>query len=263
MDFGLKDRVAVVSGGNRGLGAAAAKALAAEGAKIFLSARSEDALDAVKSEIEKDHGVEAGALACDLTGGDAGERIIDAALSRFGRIDIVVNAAGAARGGVFWEIDDQVWRDAFELKFLGAVRLIRAVIPHMRERKSGRIVNIIGMFGREPASRALPASAVNAAFLAINKGLSEELGGDGIFVNAVDPGPTRSERIMGLFKDMAKADNTTPEEIEDGFRRRIPIGRLGEMDEVARVVAFLASDASGNINGAVVTVDGGMARGLF
>jgi 3-oxoacyl-[acyl-carrier protein] reductase len=139
----------------------------------------------------------------------------------------------------------------------------RAVIPHMQDRKYGRIVNVIGMFGREPAKQALPASAVNAAFMAINKGLSQQYGSDGIFVNAVDPGTTRSERIMTLFADMAKANNTTPEDLENGFRQQIPIGRLGEVDEFARVITFLASDASGNVNGTVVAIDGGMSKGLF
>jgi len=263
MDLQLRDKVALVSGGNKGLGAGCAAALAAEGAKIFLTARNADDLSAVRSSLETNHGVEVDILAIDITDDGAGDKIAAAALDKFGQIDILVNGAGAARGGEFLSVEDDVWRAAFELKFLGAVKLSRAVIPHMRERKYGRIVNIIGMFGREPAKQALPASAVNAAFMAINKGLSQQYGGDGIFVNAVDPGPTKSERIMRLFVDMAKANNSTPEELENGFRQQIPIGRLGEVDEVARLVTFLASDASGNVNGTVVAVDGGMSKGLF
>lgn len=263
MELGLKDKVAIVSGGNKGLGAASASALAAEGAKLFLTARNEDDLATVQSEISAQSSVEVATLALDITDEGAGEKIVAGAVSEFGRVDIVVNAAGAARGGLFTEVEDQVWRDAFELKFLGAVKLIRAAIPQMQAQGYGRIVNIIGMFGREPAKQALPASAVNAAFMAINKGISQQYGGDGIFVNAVDPGPTRSERILRLFSDMADANNTTPEELENGFRQQIPIGRLGEMDEVARIVTFLASDAAGNVNGTVVAVDGGMSRGLF
>jgi len=155
MDLGLKDKVAIVSGGNKGLGAAAALALAlaGEGAKVFLTARNEDDLKSVKSEIETNHGVDVGYLAVDITTTDAGDKIVAAALDQFGQVDIVVNAAGAARGGSFLDIEDQIWRDAFELKFMGAVRLCRAVIPHMKQNKYGRIVNIIGMFGREPAIR--------------------------------------------------------------------------------------------------------------
>lgn len=263
MDFNLKGKTAIISGGNKGLGAASAMALAAEGANVFLTARNADDLQATADEIKGAHGVEVGLLAIDITDEDAGEKIVAAALGQFETIDILVNAAGAARGGVFTDIEDKVWRDAFELKFLGAVKLTRALIPHMQANKYGRIVNLIGMFGREPAKQALPASAVNAAFMAVNKGLSQIYGGDGILVNAVDPGPTRSQRIMNLFQDMAKANNTTPEELENGFRQQIPIGRLGELDEVARVVTFLASDASGNVNGTVLAVDGGMTRGLF
>ena len=263
MELNLKDKIAIVSGGNKGLGAASAEALAKEGAKLLLTARNETDLNSVKTELQENYGADVGVLPLDITEDGAGEKIVEAALEKFKRIDVIINAAGAARGGLFWEIDDQTWRDAFELKFMGAVRLIRAAVPQLRTQKSGRIVNIIGMFGREPANRALPASAVNAAFMAINKGLSQELGPDGIFVNAVDPGPTRSERIMRLFEDMAKANNTTPENLENDFRARIPIGRLGEVDEVARIVAFLASEASGNVNGTVLAVDGGMTRGLF
>ncbi len=263
MDLGLKDKVALVSGGNKGLGAASATALAAEGARIFLTARNQDDLNAVQESIASDHGVEVDNLAIDLTDDGAGDTIIAKAMERFGRIDILVNAAGAARGGVFLDVEDQVYRDAMELKFLGALKLCRAAIPHMQEQEYGRIVNVIGIFGREPAFQAMPASCVNAAFMALNTGLSRLHGGDGIFVNAVDPGPTRSERIMRLFQEMAEAQGKTPDELEEGFRRQIPIGRLGEMAEVARNVAFLASDASGNVNGAIVTVDGGMARGLF
>ncbi len=263
LDLSLKDRVAIISGGNKGLGAASAFMLAAEGAKVFLTARNEEDLEKTKSAIASKHRVEVGYIAADITNDDAGDKIVEAALDKFGRIDIVVNGAGAARGGEFLAIENAVWRDAFELKFLGAVKLIRAVLPHMRTQKYGRIVNIIGMFGREPAKQALPASAVNAAFLALNKGLSQQYGGDGIFVNAVDPGPTKSERILRLFSDMAKAKGVTPEELEAGFRQQIPIGRLGELDEVARIVTFLASDASGNVNGTVVAVDGGMTKGLF
>jgi len=263
MDLGLKGKIAVISGGNKGLGAAAAEALAAEGASIFLTARNEDDLKAIQQKLESSAGVECGYVTADMTDGDAGDRVIAAALEKFGQVDIVVNAAGAARGGVFEDIEDQVWRDAFELKFMGAVRLTRAAVPHMKERKYGRIVNVIGMFGREPAKQALPASAVNAAFMTINKGLSQDLGPHGIFVNAVDPGPTRSERILKLFKDMAEANNSTPEELEQGFRNQIPIGRLGEPEEVARIVTFLASDAAGNLNGTCISVDGGMVKGLF
>lgn len=263
MDLKLIGKVAIVSGGNKGLGAACAEVLASEGARIFLTARNDADLTAVKENLIGKYNADVGTFATDITDAGAGDRIVAAALDQFSQIDIIVNGAGAARGGLFWEIEDHTWREAFELKFLGAVKLIRAAIPHMRSRRSGRIVNIIGMFGREPANRALPASAVNAAFMAINKGLSQELGKDGIFVNAVDPGPTRSERILRLFEDMARANNTTPEALENDFKSRIPIGRLGEVDEVARIVAFLASEASGNVNGTVLAVDGGMSRGIF
>ena len=252
-----QNKVTVVTGGASGIGAACCRNFAARGAKVVVADLNAEGAKAVAAEFG---GLGVG---CDVGKEDEINALVKAAEDHFGPIDVMFNNAGINSGREILNTPLQVWEDQWNVNVMAHVYAVRAVLPGMRARKYGRIVNLIGMFGREPAKQALPASAVNAAFMAINKGMSQIYGGDGIFVNAVDPGPTRSQRILNLFENMAKVNNTTPEELENGFRQQIPIGRLGEMDEVARVVTFLASDASGNVNGTVLAVDGGMSKGLF
>ena len=258
MDLNLSGKAALVTGGNKGLGAASARALAAEGAKLFLTARNQDDLDAVAAEI----GAETAVLACDLTETDGADRVAAAVLDRYGRLDIRVNCAGASQGGVFWEIPDQVGQDSLDLKFMANVRMMRAVIPAMRARKYGRIVNVIGNTGRQPSPRLLPGSAANAALLAVTKGLADEVAGDGIVVNAVNPGPTRTERWNTLMANLAASSGRSVDEVEQDFKSQIPMDRLGAPEEIAGIIAFLASDAAANMTGTSITADGGWTKAL-
>ncbi len=258
MDLKLDGKVALVTGGNKGLGAASAKALAADGARLFLTARNQADLDAVAAEI----GAGTAVLACDLTEADGADRVAAAALDRYGRIDILVNCAGASQGGVFWDIPDQVWQDSLELKFMANVRMMRAVIPTMRAQKYGRIVNVIGNNGKQPSPRLLPGSAANAALLAVTKGLADEVAGDGIVVNAVNPGPTRTERWNTLMTNLAAASGRGVDEVERDFTNQIPMDRLGAPEEIAGIIAFLASDAAANMTGTSITADGGWTKAL-
>jgi 3-oxoacyl-[acyl-carrier protein] reductase len=258
LDLKLDGKIALVTGGNKGLGAASARALAADGANLFLTARNQADLDAVAAEI----GGETAVLACDLTDADGADRVAAAALERFGRIDILVNCAGASQGGVFWDIPDQVWQDSLELKLMANVRMMRAVIPTMRAQKYGRIVNVIGNNGRQPSPRLLPGSAANAALLAVTKGLADEVAGEGIVVNAVNPGPTRTERWNTLMANLAASSGRDVDEVEQDFKSQIPMDRLGAPEEIAGIVAFLASDAAANMTGTSITADGGWTKAL-
>jgi 3-oxoacyl-[acyl-carrier protein] reductase len=258
LDLKLDGKIALVTGGNKGLGAASARALAADGTNLFLTARNQADLDAVAAEI----GGETAVLACDLTDADGADRVAAAALERFGRIDILVNCAGASQGGVFWEIPDQVWQDSLELKLMANVRMMRAVIPTMRAQKYGRIVNVIGNNGRQPSPRLLPGSAANAALLAVTKGLADEVAGEGIVVNAVNPGPTRTERWNTLMANLAASSGRDVDEVEQDFKSQIPMDRLGAPEEIAGIVAFLASDAAANMTGTSITADGGWTKAL-
>jgi NAD(P)-dependent dehydrogenase (short-subunit alcohol dehydrogenase family) len=262
MDLNLKGKIAVVTGGNRGLGAASARMLAGEGARLFLTARDGDKLQSEAEAIARDCKTEVAVQAADLTAADACDDVVSAAMERYGRIDILVNAAGASQGGLFWEIPDQVWQDSFDLKFMATVRMMRAVIPHMRGQGYGRIVAIVGNTAMQPSPRMLPGAAANAALLTVVKGLADEVAGDGVIVNALNPGPTRTERWTNMMKSLAASSGRTVAEVEGDFRNNIPMDRLGAPEEIARLVTFLASDMAANMTGTSITADGGWTKSL-
>ncbi len=262
MDLGLKDKAVIVTGGSKGLGAASARRLAAEGARLLLTARDEAQISAVARAIEEETGTTCATVPADLTQADAADMVVARAIETLGRVDVLINCAGASQGGVFWEIPDRVWEDSFALKFMGTLRMMRAVIPHMRERRSGRIVSIVGNTGRQPNPRILPGAAANAALLAVTAGLAQEVAADGIAVLALNPGPTRTERWTTLMENLAKQSGRTVPEVEEGFLKDIPMNRLGEPEEVARLVAFLASEAAANMTGTSLTADGGWTKAI-
>jgi NAD(P)-dependent dehydrogenase (short-subunit alcohol dehydrogenase family) len=260
MDLGLAGKVALITGASKGIGAASARVLAAEGAVLALAARSKAGLSALADELTQAHGVPASFWAGDLRDAEAAGQAVDAAIAAHGRIDILVVSAGASQGGLFWDIPDRVWEDSLALKFMATIRTLRAVIPVMRVQRSGRIVVVAGNTGRQPAPRLLPGAAANAALLAVVKGLADEVAADGIVINAVNPGPTRTERWTGLMDAAAAARGVEADTVEQDYIRDIPMRRLGEPDEIARLIAFLASPVAGNITGTSVTADGGWTR---
>ncbi len=262
LDLNLKGKAAIVTGGNKGMGAATARRLAEEGAKVLLTARGAELLAGEAARLRDDYGAEAIAHAADLTEPGAADAVAAAALEAFGRIDILINCAGGALGGVFWEIPDQVWDDALALKLMGTVRMMRAVVPPMRARGYGRIVTVAGNAGRQPNPRTIPGSAANAALLAVTKGLADEVAADGIVVNVVNPGPTRTERWTTLMANLGEASGRSAAEVEAGFIAQVPMGRLAEPDEMARLIVFLASDAAAYMTGASLTADGGQTKAL-
>ncbi len=260
MDLNLEGKVALITGASRGLGAACARLLAAEGARLTLTARDADTLEATAGDIRATTGAEVATVAQDLTEADGADRVAAAALDAYGVIDILVNSAGAAQGGVFWEITDEVWEQSLALKFFATVRMIRAVLPAMRDRKYGRIVTIVGNGGCQPGPRALPGAAANAALLAVTSGLAREIAADGVFINAVNPGPTMTDRWSNLFADQSRQSGRPVEELQAEVERNIPLGRFGDAEEIARAVAFLASDCASNTTGTSILCDGGETR---
>lgn len=262
MDLNLKDKVALITGASRGLGAATAAALAEEGANLVLTARDETALEHQVTQLTSAHGIKAIAISADLTKSESCDDVVNQAIGAFGQIDILINSAGASQGGLFWEIPDQVWHDSMELKVMGTIRMTRAVIPGMQEKKYGRIVNIVGNTGMQPSPRLLPGASANAALLAITRGLGEELAPHNIVVNALNPGPTRTERWTTLMDNLATSSGRTVPEVEADYKDQIPMDRLGEPEEIGRLAAFLASDRAANMTGASLTADGGWTKGL-
>ena len=263
MKLGLEGKVALVTGATGGLGAACARVLAEEGAVLFLTSRTDAALAELAGRLNDAGGSGARWLAADLTAPDAAQAVAGAAHKAFGRVDVLVNSAGASAGGLFWEIPDSAWKDSIALKFMATVRMIRAVLPGMIERRYGRIVTLAGNSGREPDPRLLPSAAANAALLAVTAGLAREVAESGVVINAVNPGPTRTGRWEGMMEAFAARSGRTPREEEQRFLDAIPQRRLGDADELARLVAFLAGDAAPHVTGRSITADGAASRAIL
>ena len=263
MNLQLEGKVALISGATGGLGAACARELAGEGAALFLTARTEAALAGLAGSLRKASGADVKWKAADLTSPGAARALVTAATGSFGRVDVLVNSAGASAGGLFWDLPDSAWEDSMALKFLATVRMIRAVLPGMIERRYGRIVTLVGNSGREPDPRMLPGAAANAGLMAVTTGLAREVAEFGVVINAVNPGPTMTDRWEGMMESFAARSGKTPEQEEREFLGRIPQRRLAKATEVARVVAFLAGDAAPHLTGRSITADGGASRAIL
>ena len=263
MDLGLKGKVALVTGGSKGIGKAVARALAQEGAKVAICARDKGSLDTAATEIAKTAGSEVFGVAGDLTREADVRKIVDAAVGRFGRIDILINNAGAAPGGLLLDLTEEDWQKALQLKFMGYVRCMKAVIPHMLRQGGGRIVNVVGNDGVKPIGIELTPSAANAADLAVTVALAEQYGRQNICINAINPGPVATERWEQLIGGIASIRKIGVDEAQKRAERSIPLGRICTPEEVANVVVFVASDRASFMNGAVITLDGGQRKALL
>lgn len=258
----LNDRVAVVTGGSKGIGAAIAAALASEGADCVLAARTESDLTATAAKIRERSRRTVSIVCADLRTSDGCETLHQSVLDRHGRVDILVNSAGATRAGKFLDLDDEAWMDGFALKFHGAVRLCRLFWPQLVE-SHGTVVNIVGGLARTPAPDVMIAGAVNAAFANFSKALAGQGLRDDVNVNTIHPGQTRTERHHTMMKERSSAAGVTPEEFERGIIDRQGIRRLAEPDDVASLALYLCLPASRHIHGTSISVDGGGTQGLF
>jgi 3-oxoacyl-[acyl-carrier protein] reductase len=254
--------VALVSGASKGIGRAVALALAEEGVHLGLNARGRELLERLAGEIGRRYDVTALPVLGDMSKPDDVRAFVRQSIERFGRIDILVNSAGSSQGGVFWELPDQVWQDSWGLKLFGYVRLMREVIPHMIRQGGGRIVNVVGNSGKQPIQTMLPGGSANAALLAITKGVADSVARHNIVVNAVNPGPIRTERWDGLMERLGQGLGVTAADYEAAFIRDIPLGRIGRPEEMADLIVFLASERASFLTGASITADGGMTRGM-
>jgi NAD(P)-dependent dehydrogenase (short-subunit alcohol dehydrogenase family) len=263
MDLGLRGKVALITGGSKGIGRAAATGLALEGAKVAICARRAELLERAAGEIAQATGGEALPVPGDMSKPGDADRVAAAVVSRFGRIDILVNNAGAAPGGLLLNLTEEDWALAMQLKFLGYVRCCKAVIPHMLKQGGGRIVNIVGNDGVKPAYWELTASAANAAGLATIQALAEQYGKHNIQVNAINPGPVSTERWDGLVRAYARDKNLPLDEAARRGVASIPLGRICTPEEVADVAVFVASDRARFMNGASITLDGGQRKALM
>lgn len=247
-------KVAIVTGASQGIGAAIARRLARDGAHVVLSARNEEKLDAVVASIAAAGG-SAEFVALDLRLPDSARTLARAA----GRVDILVNNAGATRRGEFTELTDAEWEDGFALKFFGAMRLTRAAWPALKA-SGGSVIFVAGAGGRTPGRQFTIGGSVNAALLSLTKALAELGIADGVQVNAVNPGPVRTERWRKRIELYAREHNLAPETAEQDYVRAAGIRRVGEPDDVANLVAFLTSSEGSLIHGALLDIDGGETR---
>lgn len=252
MDLGLKGKVAIVTGGTQGIGKATAELLAKEGTSVVIAARGRELLDRVAGEIRAAGG-KAAAVQADVGKKADCERLIAEALKAFGRIDILVNNAGTSATGEFESVTDEAWQADFDLKLFGAIRLVRLSIPEMKKQGGGRIINITNIGAKQPRAKSMPTTVTRAAGLAFTKALSKEFAPDKILVNTVCIGLIRA----GQHEAKAKKAGMSVEEVYNGMAKEIPLGRVGQAEEVANVIAFLASNAASYVTGTSINLDGG------
>ena len=263
MDFGLKDRVAVVAAASRGIGYAAARELAREGASVFLCSRDETRASDAARRIHEETGATVAGIAADVTEEQAAERFVEVAREKAGRIDILVTNAGGPPATTFADTDLEMFRKAFEANALSAIRLAKLVLPGMCEQKWGRVVNITSVSVKQPIEGLLLSNTVRAGLTGWAKTVSNEVAPDNVTVNNVAPGYTLTERQEELSEARARAVGKSKEEIIASWATQGPMRRMGRVEEIAAAVAFLASERASYITGVTLQVDGGWVKSLL
>lgn len=260
MELGLERKVAIVTGGSKGIGRATALAFLHEGASVLICARGQDSLDETVAAAGHAARERIDLIAADLMQAAAAKQVVARCIERFGRIDILVNNAGSARPGDFLQLTDEAWVDDWTLKFFGYVRMAREVLPQMQRQGSGVIINIIGTGGLNPTGNYMIGGAANAALNHFSKALADAIAKYGVRVVGINPGPILTERLLKMHGALTSGAGQPDDE---AFRRMTPLGRIGKPEEVADLVLFLASDRGGFIHGANISIDGGATKGLM
>lgn len=257
MDLQLSNKVILITGASRGIGAAIAVTLAEAGARLVLVARSRDQLEALAASLATECLIQV----VDLRETEAPATVVNATLARFGQLDVLVNNAGATKRGDFLTLPDSDWHDGFALKFYAAMRLCRAAWPHLQTSR-GAIINIAGVGGRTGSAEFTVGGAVNAALLNFTKALADRGTKEGVRVNAINPGSIATSRLQTRVQNFASEHGLDLTEAAHQLARSMGIARFGEPAEIARVVAFLASPQAAYCQGAILDVDGGQTRTL-
>ncbi len=257
MDLGLAGKVALVAASSRGLGRAIAEELAAEGARIVICARGEQALRATAAEIRSAHGGDVLDVVADVSDSADAKRLVDAAIDRYGRIDILVNNSGGPPSGRFETLTPEMWDSAAQLLLNSTVGLTRLVLGGMKERRWGRILNVTSIAAKQPIDGLMLSNSLRAAVIGFARTLATEVAPFGVTVNNLLPGYTRTDRVEQLARASGSADAV------NRWQSEIPVGRLGEPRELAALAAFLASERASYITGSSIAVDGGWIRSLL
>ncbi len=263
MDLGLQGKVALVGGASRGLGRAVAQELAAEGCAVVLCSREATALQRAAAEIHEKTGAETCVAAANLSDATAVAEVVNTAMARFGGVDVLVTNTGGPPVGAFETHSPEAWRAAFAQNLDSVLNLTRRLLPGMKERGWGRIINVTSIAVKQPVDGLILSNSVRAAVTGFARTLANEVAPHGVTVNNVMPGYTRTERLVQLATHNAQARGVDVRDAYAQWEREIPMGRLGEPQELAGLVAFLASTRAAYITGASIAVDGGWIRSLL
>jgi 3-oxoacyl-[acyl-carrier protein] reductase len=263
MDLGIKGKVALVTGASSGLGFAAASALAAEGARVSINSRSADNLKKAALKMKTEAGHLPLTVEGDISASGMAEKVVEETASKLGPVDILVSNAGGPPAGKFLQHSKEVWRESADLTLYSAIDLARAVVPDMVARKWGRIIFITSVAVKQPIDNLIISNTLRAGVTGFAKSISNELASSGITVNAVCPGYTDTERLKRLAQNQSESSGKSLEEVYADWTAMIPARRVGKPEELAHLIAFLASERAAYINGTSFAVDGGYAKGLL
>ena len=263
MDLGLKGKVVAVMASSKGLGKATALEFAKEGATVFISSRSEDKLQQTADEIKKEsQNDQVFYKTCNMTSEQDIADFFSYAADKAGRIDVLINNTGGPKAGGFDGVTDEDWYKAFDQNLLSYIRASRAVLPYMKEQQFGRIINISSSSVKEVLDGLILSNTFRAGMVGFAKTLAREVAGDNIMVNTIGPGKISTDRVAELNQIAADKQNLTLEQVVENTEKQIPRGRMGEPEEFAKIVVFLASSANSYMTGQSLVIDGGLLKAL-
>jgi len=260
LEIQISGKTAIVTGGSSGIGLACAQSLFREGANVVIVGKKNvnTAIVEIQNTSKSNNPTnKVTGISSDLTKLENIKSVVKTTVEQFGTIDILVNCAGSAHAGSFYELQDEEFVNPLMLKLMGYIRMVREVTPYMISQKKGQIINIVGTAGRSPKATLIPVSITNAALLSFTRGISKELAQFNIRINAISPGPTESKRAMLLANQVAETNGISVENVISKTLSDIPLGRFAKPAEIAALVLFLVSDLSTSITGTEILVDGG------